>query len=60
MFYKEYHRPFHCLQDDPDEEKRLVFGMIFSLKDLTNKLNPLPAPDRLRMIKAGMLRIEVL
>ena len=54
LYYKEYYRPFHCLQDDPEEEKRLVFGMIFSLKDVTTKLNPLTSPDRLRMIKAGV------
>lgn len=54
LYYKEFHRSFHSLQDDPEEEKRLVFGMIFSLKELSNKLNPLPTPDKLRMIKAGM------
>eukprot|EP01032_Pedospumella_encystans_P017961 gene17961-20457_t len=28
------------MADDPEEEKKLVFGMLFSLKDLTSKLSP--------------------
>lgn len=40
LFYKEWLRPLNTLLDDPEEEKKLVFGMIYSLKDLTSKLTP--------------------
>ncbi len=40
LFYKEWNRPFNTLADDPEEEKKLVFGMLFSLKDLVSKLTP--------------------
>lgn len=40
LFYKEWDRPVNKMADDPEEEKKLVFGMLFSLKDLTSKLSP--------------------
>lgn len=40
LYYKEWSRPHFALADDPDEDKKLMFGMLFSLKDLTNKMSP--------------------
>eukprot|EP01040_Poterioochromonas_malhamensis_P001553 gene1553-1644_t len=40
LYYREWNRPLNTLSDDTDEEKRLMFGMLFSLKDLASKLSP--------------------
>ena len=40
IFYKEWSRPLNTLSDDPEEERKLMFGMLFSLKDLASKLSP--------------------
>ena len=41
LYYREWCRPLNTLSDDPEEEKKLMFGMLFSLKDLTSKLAPI-------------------
>mmetsp|Transcript_22117 Transcript_22117/g.32213 ORF Transcript_22117/g.32213 Transcript_22117/m.32213 type:complete len:140 (+) Transcript_22117:76-495(+) len=53
LFYKEWSRPMNTLKDDPDEEKRLMFGMIYSLKDLTNKMAPSVGTEGLHVIKTN-------
>ena len=68
LFYKEYSRPFNSLQDDPEEERRLVFGMLFSMKDMTSKLSPSVVgslgreenhpSNALRVIKAGNFHLH--
>ena len=40
LYYWENNRPYNSLIDNPDEEKRLVFGLIFSLKHFSIKLSP--------------------
>lgn len=40
LFYKEWNRPLNTFIDDPEEEKKLMFGMLFSLKDLAKKISP--------------------
>jgi hypothetical protein len=32
----------NTLSDDPDEDKKLMFGLIFSLKELVRKMAPKP------------------
>lgn len=39
LYYREWNRPVHTLSDDPEEDKRLMFGMLFSIKDLVNKVS---------------------
>jgi hypothetical protein len=51
LYYKEWSRPQNTLHDDPAEEKKLVFGMLFSLKDFTHKLSPRAESEELRMVK---------
>lgn len=51
LFYREWSRPQNTLHGDPDEEKKLVFGMLFSLKDFTHKLSPRADSEDLRMVK---------
>ena len=41
LLYKEWNRNKKLHQDDLEEEKKLIFGMLFSLKDLASKLSPL-------------------
>jgi hypothetical protein len=38
LFYKEWNRPVNTLSSDPDEEKRLMFGMLYSIKGLVTAL----------------------
>ncbi len=40
LYYWENNRPYNSLADNPDEEKRLVFGLVFSLKHFSLKLSP--------------------
>jgi hypothetical protein len=44
LYYTEWARPRSTLRDTPDEDRKLMFGMLFSLKQLMNKMNPAPAP----------------
>jgi trafficking protein particle complex subunit 1 len=53
LFYKEWSRPMNTLSDDPDEEKRLMFGMLYSLKDLTSKMAPTLGPEGLHTVKTN-------
>ena len=41
MYYYEWNRPQNTLSsEDPDEDRKLMFGMLFSLKQLCQKLSP--------------------
>lgn len=42
MYYGEWHRPRSMLAEMPDEDRKLMFGLVFSLKQLMNKMNPTP------------------
>ena len=42
LYYKEWNRPLNTLADDVAEERKLMFGMLFSMKDLVGKLAPVP------------------
>ena len=46
LFYTEWYRPHSMLKDLPDEDRKLMFGLLFSLKQLMNKANPLPCVAR--------------
>jgi hypothetical protein len=53
LYYKEWNRPVNTLADTPDEEKKLMFGMLHSLKDLASKLSPTIGPEGLHVIKTN-------
>lgn len=40
LYYHEWHRPHSTLKDMPQEDRKLMFGLLFSLKQLMNKMNP--------------------
>jgi hypothetical protein len=42
LFYTEWFRPVNTLRDLPDEDRKLMYGLLFSLKQLMNKANPVP------------------
>ena len=44
LFCREWHRPHNPLADKPDEDKKLVFGLLFSLKQFASSLAP-PTSD---------------
>ena len=51
LYYKEWSRPHNSMRHDAGEDQKLVFGMLFSLKDLAHKLAPPAEMDSLRMVK---------
>jgi len=42
LYYAEWFRPQSLLKDLPDEDRKLMYGLLFSLKQLMNKANPAP------------------
>lgn len=42
LYYAEWQRPHSTLKDMPEEDRKLMFGLLFSLKQLMNKMNPNP------------------
>ena len=58
LYYKEWHRPQNTLSDDPDEERKLVFGMLFSLKDLASKLSPSEGVEGLHTVKTNAFTLH--
>lgn len=41
LYYAEWVRPRSSLSDSPEEDRKLMFGLLFSLKQLMNKMGPL-------------------
>ncbi|KAJ1430455.1 Sybindin-like protein [Ochromonadaceae sp. CCMP2298] len=59
LFYKEWDRPLNTMADDPEEERKLVFGMLFSLKDMTSKLSPdKEGNDNLHFVKTNAFTLH--
>jgi len=58
LFYKEWNRPQFTLEDDPNEDKKLMFGMLFSLKDLAQKMSPEKSDDGIHVIKLGNFNLH--
>ena len=42
LYYREWNRPHSTLADNPSEDRKLLFGLHFSLKKLIEKLSPTP------------------
>lgn len=42
LYYKEWYRPRSTLSEFPEEDRKLMFGLLFSLKQLMNKMQPIP------------------
>ena len=42
LYYREWHRPRSTLSDTPSEDRKLMFGLYFSLKQLAQKMSPNP------------------
>lgn len=58
LFYKEWHRAQNTLSDDPEEERKLMFGMLFSLKDLAAKLSPSEGTEGLHVFKTNTFTLH--
>ena len=58
LFYKEWDRPVNKMADDPDEEKKLVYGMLFSLKDLAAKMSPTIGTEGLHTVKTNTFTLH--
>jgi hypothetical protein len=44
----------NALSDDPEEDRKLMFGLLFSLKLLCEKLSPQPSMDGLQCFKTDV------
>lgn len=53
LYYREWNRPQNTLGDaaDDGEEQRLVFGMLYSLKEVVTKMSKEPAAAGLHALK---------
>lgn len=51
MFYEEWNRTRETAENELEEEKRLMFGLIFSMKEFIRKLSSKPPIDGLRCFK---------
>ena len=40
LYYTEWYRPRNTLSELPEEDRKLMFGLLFSLKQLMNKMHP--------------------
>ena len=58
MYYKEWNRPLNTLADDIAEERKLMFGMIFSMKDLVNRLSPTSGGEGLHTIRTNSFALH--
>lgn len=55
LFTKRYIKSLGVLDDEEQlsEQRKLVFGMLFSLRELSNNLCPSDEPGELQMLKTG-------
>lgn len=40
LYYHEWNRPRNTLAGNPEEDRKLMYGLLFSLKQLVNNLSP--------------------
>jgi hypothetical protein len=53
LYYREWQRPLNTLADDPQEERKLMFGMVFSLKDLAAQMSGSSGGEGLHTFKTN-------
>eukprot|EP00752_Nemacystus_decipiens_P014836 g13208.t1 len=55
LYYREWNRPQNTLEnaDDEGEEQRLMFGMLYSLKELVTKMSTDPTSTGLHALKTA-------
>eukprot|EP00980_Cylindrotheca_fusiformis_P000598 scaffold154_cov129-Cylindrotheca_fusiformis.AAC.15 len=55
LFTKRYITSLGVIEDEEQlsEQRKLVFGMLFSLRELSNNLSPADGPGELKMVKTG-------
>ena len=58
LFYKEWSRPNYCLSDEPEEDRKLMYGMLFSLQDMAAKMSPENSSEGIHTIKSKKFTIH--
>ena len=58
LFYKEWRRPQNTLADDPIEDRKLVFGMLFSLKALAAQMQHMTGVDGIHIVKTDTFSLH--
>lgn len=55
LFTKRYVKSMGAAEDEEQlsEQRKLVFGMLFSLRELSNSLSPSEGPGDLKLVKTG-------
>uniref|UniRef100_A0A7S2AMS8 Trafficking protein particle complex subunit n=1 Tax=Octactis speculum TaxID=3111310 RepID=A0A7S2AMS8_9STRA len=54
LYYREWNRPYSSFSDyDAAEERKLVFGMLFSIKELVSRMSSRPGTEGLHCLKTN-------
>mmetsp|Transcript_48683 Transcript_48683/g.110499 ORF Transcript_48683/g.110499 Transcript_48683/m.110499 type:complete len:145 (+) Transcript_48683:157-591(+) len=59
LYYREWNRPYNSFPEhDQGEERKLVYGMIFSIKELVGKMKNSSADDGLHFFKTDTFTLH--
>lgn len=59
LYYREWNRPYNSFSATAqDEERKLVYGMILSIKDLIGKMKSSPLDDGLHCLKTNTFTLH--
>ena len=53
LFYREWSRPHNPMADEPGEDQKLMFGLIFSLQQFVRKISPIDNAEGLRSYRSA-------
>mmetsp|Transcript_13791 Transcript_13791/g.20313 ORF Transcript_13791/g.20313 Transcript_13791/m.20313 type:complete len:149 (-) Transcript_13791:467-913(-) len=59
LYYKEWNRPLNTLAHDAEEDKRLMFGMLFSLKEVVTKMSSVTSSEGLHCMRTSAYNLHL-
>jgi hypothetical protein len=51
LYYKEWHRPKFAFRESPEEDQKMLFGLLFSFKNFVEKIAPKPSEKGMRSLR---------
>ena len=60
LFYKEWHRPKFAFRDAPEVDQQMLYGLLFSFKNFTEKIAPVPTAKGMRSIRTGKYTMHLM